>query len=155
MKEPMIPPLFCDRAVLAYRSSAPVDGRRAARLGDAILRPPERRDWAAPPPRELSAGGPLRPRFLSGELFLDRRASQSYGDVLWLVAQLARFARDEQIEFEVQLGALNGRVSTGGLDRAALQILSQVEGAASPEASAMPVQLRERRQLRASQTRAG
>lgn len=143
-----LPAMLCDPEVLAYRSTAPVDGRVAARLAEAILRPAESREWAARPPSRPQALGSLLPRFLFGEVWIGPRV---YADVLWLLCQLARFARDERIEFEIQIGAAMGRVSTGGLDAGAQRILLQAQG----ETSQRSLRLRERRQRRAPHARAG
>jgi hypothetical protein len=140
--------MLCEPEILAYRSSAPVDGRLAGRLAETVLRPAERRDWASPPPGRACASGAALPRFLFGEVWLDSRSV--HADVLWLICQLARFARDEHLEFEIQLGAIKGRVSTGGLDAGAQEILLQAQG----KESHRPMQLR-RRQRRASRARAG
>ncbi len=150
----MAPTMLSDAEVLAYRSKAPVDGRVAARLAHELLRPAEGRSWASAPPRGSAPDRSLLPRFLFGEVWIDRRASAVYGDVLWLLCQLGRFARDEHLEFEIQLGASTGRVSTGGLDAGARQILRQAQGHESAEA----LQLRERRHRRpgrATHARAG
>jgi hypothetical protein len=129
MTQPTLPPMLCDTDVFAYCSSAPVDARVAARLVEAIRCPVAKRDWAAPPPCQLQASESAPSRFLFGEVWIDRRASAAYSDVLWLIGQLARIARDEHLEFEVQIGAMKGRVSTGGVDAGAQQILFQAQGA--------------------------
>jgi hypothetical protein len=88
----------------------------------------------------------MLPRFLFGEVWVGPQACAVYADVLWLLCQLARFARDERIEFEIQLGAAGGCVSTGGLDAGAQRILLQAQG----KTSQRPLQLRERRRRRAA-----
>ena len=152
MTQPMLPPMLRDPEVLAYRSCTPVDGCAAARVAEAILRPACDRDWASRPLRKVQPGPAELPRFLFGEVWIDRRADSTYGEVLWLLAQLARLACDEHLDFEVQLGELQGHVSTGGLDAGASQILRQAQGRTP---SARPLPLRERRQKSASQARAG
>lgn len=144
------PPLFRDPEVVSYRSTAPVDGQVAARLAESILRPPELRDWAPVLSRCRTRASKL-PRFLFGEVWIDPQACAAYHDVLWLVCQLARFARDEHIEFEIQLGAMTGRVSTGGLDSGGQQILSCAQARTSPWAA----KVRDRRHRRASYGRTG
>ena len=151
MTQPMLPPMLCDPEVLAYRSDAPVDGYVAARLAEAVSRPIGERDWMPRPPRKMESSRADLPRFLFGEVWVDRRASSVYGDVLWLLAQLGRVACDERLEFEIQIGALQGRVSTGGLDSGALRILQLAQGRAAPR----PRALRERRQKSATPARAG
>src|ERR1700674_5688370 len=99
MTQPMLPPMLCDPEVFAYCSSAPVDGRAAARLAEAIRCPVGKRGCASPPPCPPQACASAPPRYLLGEVWMDRRASAAYGDVLWLIGQLARIARDEHLEF--------------------------------------------------------
>ena len=151
MTQPMLPPILCDPEVFAYCSSAPVDGRAAARLAEAIRCPVGKRDWASPPPCQPQARESVPPRYLFGEVWIDRRASAAYGDVLWLIGQLARIARDEHLEFEVQLGAMKGRVSTGGVDAGAQQILFQAQGVPGGKT----LRSRELRQRRPMHTRTG
>jgi hypothetical protein len=152
MTQPMAPSMLCEPEVLAYRSKAPVDGRVAARLAETILRPAGSRTWVSlPPSRPRTGGGSMLPRFLFGEVWVDPQACAVYADVLWLLCQLARCARDERIEFEIQLGAAKGCVSTGGLDAGAQRILQQAQG----ETNQKPLLLRERRPRRAAHARAG
>jgi hypothetical protein len=151
MNQPMLPPMMCDPEVLAYRSCAPVDGCAAARFAEALLRPVVDRDWGPRLPRKVGAERAEMQRYLFGEIWVDRRDSSLYGEVLWLLAQLGRLARDHHLEFEIRLGEMQGRVSTGGLDAGALQILRQ----AQDETKARPLPLRDRQHKGARRARAG
>jgi hypothetical protein len=118
--------------ILAYRSSMPVPAGEAARIAAELARSRGDLRWvrlakatpalAAP----VSHGGP--PQILEGEIRFapgtEEASAPSQADVLWLLCQLARFARDLRTEFEVELAGLRGRVSTGGLDAGARSLLA-------------------------------
>lgn len=143
MIQPKLPPLFRDPEVLAYRSSAPLDGSVAARLAAALSQPTGRRDWV----QKRADRGPVRTgaaRFLFGEAWLDRSGPDAYADILWMLAQLGRVARDEHVEFEVQLGKVEGRVSTGGLDQGAQRILHKAQGRPPPPRQPGPARSKRR-----------
>ncbi|HXN81136.1 MAG TPA: hypothetical protein VN883_01590 [Myxococcales bacterium] len=121
--------------MLLYRSTGPVPEDVAAALAAEVLRPRGDRCWApatggsaqvcASPgaSRRFAAEvGSGEPGCCEGSLAAVAAAQE---DLLWVLCQLARCARDYRVDFEVRLGDLRGRVGTFGLDEGARAMLAR------------------------------
>ncbi|GAC1347178.1 MAG: hypothetical protein NVSMB23_26040 [Myxococcales bacterium] len=128
-----------DPRILAVRSLSTLPAGAAEAISSQLLQPRGARCWAgaaaAGPrvvggsPRALAAAIPLAPRPADG-------GAAAQADVLWVLCQLARAARDLRAEFAVELGATRGTVSTGGLDEGARALLAAARSIASRPAVA-------------------
>lgn len=122
---------------LSFRSETPLPDPLARAIAAEVLRPSANRCWARAAKAPTDEGGPSMGRgraplriaqgTVAGD---DPAAGPSQEDVLWVLCQLARFARDLRLDFEVRMGELRGRVGTFGLDAGALELLARSHRAA-------------------------
>jgi hypothetical protein len=160
--------------ILSYRSTGPVPEDVAAALAAEVVRPRRERCWArategsaqvcAPPgaSRRCAAGvGSGIPGCCEGSL---AAAAAAHEDLLWVLCQLARCARDHRVDFEVRFGELRGRVGTFGLDAGAREMLARSQPVPAPRMPALfpiqqsataPVLSRPRRAARRPSAQAG
>lgn len=116
---------------LSYRSERPLPAPLARAIAAEVMRPRGDRCWARaatvhPCAADAAGAGQL---CLAGEIGAAPGEEVAMGpsqeDVLWVLCQLARFARDLRLDFELRLGDLRGRVGTFGLDGGALEMLAR------------------------------
>jgi hypothetical protein len=108
--------------IFSYRSTGPVPKDVAAALAAEVLRPRPDRCWGSAAPRIAAEIGSREPGCCAGSL---GAAAAAHEDLLWVLCQLARCARDHHVDFEVRLGELRGRVGTFGLDEGAREMLAR------------------------------
>ncbi|GAC1339740.1 MAG: hypothetical protein NVSMB23_09120 [Myxococcales bacterium] len=148
------PELHNDPQALAWRSRAKVPDADARQiLAQTVSAARTRAAWAEAA-HVHAADGPVgdgTPKFLFGEarLFLVEYettpgnfravdagddASMALSDARFVFGLLARWAREHPVSWEVQLGALRGRIDAKGPDAAAARILDSLRqpGAADP-----------------------
>lgn len=123
-----------ERPTLSYRSEQTLPASLSRAIAAEVMRPRGDRCWARAAtlpscetnPLPAACGGQLCP---AGEVGAapgeDAAEGPAQEDVLWVLCQLARFARDLRLDFEVRLGGLRGRVGTFGLDAGALEMLTR------------------------------
>jgi hypothetical protein len=160
--------------ILSYRSTGPVPEEVAAALAAEVLRPRGDRCWARATEgsaRVCASPGASRrcaaeigsgePGCCEGSLCA---AAAAHEDLLWVLCQLARCARDHRVDFEVRFGELRGRVGTFGLDEGAREMLARSQPGPAPwlpplfparNAAAPPVLSRARRAARRPSAQAG
>lgn len=159
--------------ILSYRSTGPVPEDVAAALAAEVVRPRRERCWARATEgsaqvcspgasRRCAAGvGSGIPGCCEGSL---AAAAAAHEDLLWVLCQLGRCARDHRVDFEVRFGELRGRVGTFGLDAGAREILARSQLGPAPrmpslfpvqQAETPPVLSRPRRAARRPSAQAG
>jgi hypothetical protein len=115
--------------IFSYRSTGTVPEDVAAALAAEVLRPRPDRCWASASPRIAAEIGSREPTCCAGSLGAAAAAPE---DLLWVLCQLARCARDYRVDFEVRLGELRGRVGTFGLDEGAREMLARSQPCRAP-----------------------
>lgn len=123
-----------ESSTLSFRSERPLPAPLARGIAAEVMRPRGDRCWARaatvhPCAADAVANACAGQLCLTGEIGAapgeDVAMGPAQEDVLWVLCQLARFARDLRLDFELRLGDLRGRVGTFGLDGGALEMLAR------------------------------
>ena len=152
------PALHDDPQALAYRSREKVDDGAAKQIAAEALGDARRRPAWSEPNHVHAADGPFgdgKAKYLFGEarLYLGEYetdpgkfrevdpkddALMAYADALYTVEQLKEWSGKLGVQWDVQLGALRGRVDAQGPDGAAQRLLADLArkaGGANPAAA--------------------